>query len=724
MKLTRFLRRDEVVGALKSLGSLRPRVSHSSVMHFSVILIILSIAFIVRMLPLRWGPYLSEFDPYFHARLAQHMADEGPFAWLEWQDYGGWYPSGRNVARVALPGLAYSSNFFYLIARALGFPVALFDPSGESFSISVLFPAILGTLTCMAVYFLCRDIAGKEAAIFSALFLALNSSYIGRTSLGFCDDETVGIFSMILFFFFFLRSIDKGRLLKTSLVYALAAGLSLGYLCTSWGASRYPIAMMSLFVLILILLRRYSPRLLFSFSVTFGVAFFIPVNVPVLGFNFLTEPFNLSVLAVFLLLCLCELFRHVRTLKSKVVFTSVFFALAFVAVSALTVYGIISPLGSKFWRVLNPFSPFVSPLQQSVAEHRSAAWGSFYYENGIIALFIPVGIFFTVRNPTNRNIFLSIYALTSLYFASSMIRLTLILAPAICMISAVALARLLKPFVTVMKKVPAISARRRRFAAHVGKEFSAAVLILVFILMFHTFVWPTEGGTASRLIEHAYTPTTIAAGSTPIAATDWIDALTWMRHNLKDLDNNQRVVVASWWDYGYWITTLANKTSLADNGTINTTQIEQIAKMFMSNETEAIKILRKYDAEYVVVFTTFYPIQTEAGDVMLMDRGWGDEGKWRWMARIAGLNEDDFGKTENIYVPAWDSNQTYWHWNDENGTKSVIYKLMTYAREMRGFGGSSTVDLEKFELRYPLPPHYSDSYGGVYVLVAVYEVKY
>jgi len=722
MKPTRFPRRDKVISALRSLGSLRPRVSHSSVIHVSLILIILSIAFMVRMLPLRWGPYLSEFDPYFHARLAQHMVDEGPFAWLEWQDYEGWYPNGRDVPRNALPGMAYSSNFFYLIARALGFPVALFDPSGERFSISVLFPVMLGTFTVLAVYFLCRDIGGKEAAIFSSLFLALNSSHISRTSLGFSDDETVGIFSMILFFFFFLRSIDKGRPLKTSSVYALAAGLSLGFMCTSWGASRYPIAMTSLFVFILILLRRYTPRLFFSFSVTFGVAFFIPINVPVLGFKFLTETFNLSVLAVFVLLCFCELFRHIRTPKSKIIVTFVFFALAFAAVSALTAYGIISETGSKFWRVLNPFSPSISPLQESVAEHRSAAWGSFYYENGIVALFIPVGLFFTLRNPTNRNLFLSVYALTSLYFASSMIRLTLILAPALCMISAVAIVRLLKPFVTILREAPVISARKGRFAAHVGKEFSAVVLILIFILIFHTFVWPTEGQTASRLIEHAYTPTTIAAGSTGVAATDWIDALEWMRYNLKDVDNNQRVVVASWWDYGYWITCLANKTTLADNGTINSTQIQQIAKMFMSNETEAVNILTRYDAEYVVVFTTFIHVETAEGP-MLMDWTWGDEGKWRWMARIGEKDEDDYGTWESVYVEVFNGNRSYWRWNDENGTKSVIYKLMTYAREMRVYG-SSTVDLEKFELRYPLPPHYSAPYGGVLVLVAVYEVKY
>ena len=49
-------------------------------------------------------------------------------------------------------------------------------------------------------------------------------------------------------------------------------------------------------------------------------------------------------------------------------------------------------------------------------------------------------------------------------------------------------------------------------------------------------------------------------------------------------------VVASWWDYGYWITSLGNRTSLADNATINSTRIESIAKMFISPEQEGWKI--------------------------------------------------------------------------------------------------------------------------------------
>ena len=42
-------------------------------------------------------------------------------------------------------------------------------------------------------------------------------------------------------------------------------------------------------------------------------------------------------------------------------------------------------------------------------------------------------------------------------------------------------------------------------------------------------------------------------------------------------------VVASWWDYGYWISTMGERASLADNSTVHTYIIENIAKMLLSD---------------------------------------------------------------------------------------------------------------------------------------------
>lgn len=739
--------KDKVVNALMNIGALRFRISHSSLLHISLLGLILVIAALIRLLPLRWGFQLSEFDPHLHYRLTKHMVENGFFAWASWTDPMSWYPQGYNISASIFPGLAATTAFFYQIANALNLaPAAILSSevyhpltADPVFNFCVIFPVIMATATVLVIYFLGRDIGGKEVGLFSAFFLALSSAYISRTSLGFFDDETVGIFGILLFIFFFLRSIDSERPLKNSVAYSVAGGLSLGYLFSSWGAARYPLGITLIFVLVLLVLRRYSSRLLLSYGTTFGVALLIAVNVPKLGLNFLREPTVLAVAGMFLLLGIIEASRHTKTSRNKMFFVVGFLALVVVGFVALNQLGLIGSLQSKFVSVIFPSERIgestIQQLVQSVQEHKPATWGSFYYDLGIGILFVPIGLFFTLQNPTNRNIFLAIFGLTAIYFAGSMVRLTLLMAPALSLLWALALVQLVKPFVTILRdNNPKISRRKMRFRSRVGKEFSAAFIILMFLLLTVTFVLPSAGSDHPRAIARAYSPTTIAASSLPIRTnepiSDWLDTLNWMRVNLDESD-----VVAAWWDYGYWITAIGNKTTLADNGTINATQISQIGQMFMSNETGALEILGQFNERgehnvtHILVFVSF---ATDGSEIY--DAGYGDEGKWRWMARIGGLDDNKYGNYTSLGKDWVDTNDNGQEdegelIDNELGQNTVVYKLMRYASETLALG-SSDIQLEHFEPAYfsqnedtfQWHQRSSDEYFGW--AVCVYKINY
>ncbi len=669
----------KALDALKGVKGLRFQVSHASLVHATLLALILILAFSIRMLPLQWGFYLSEFDPYFHYRLAEYVDRHGFLSWLTWHDYKTWYPYGRDIAETSFPGLALTAAFLYRVLKFLGVPITLYQ-------LCVIFPPVMACLACVAIYLLGRDIGGRNAGLLSALFLAVNPPYISRTSLGFFDDETVGVLAMIITFYTFLRSIDPERPTKSRILYSIAAGLSLGYISASWGASRYPLGILWLFAFILLICGKYTPELLQSYAITLGLGLFIAVHVPKLGMEFLFEMSCIPAFGVLILLCIYEGVRHIKATWIKVTAVIATMLLLAGGYFLLSQYGLVKPIGRKFLAVLNPFARLKSPLVQSVAEHRPTAWSSLFYELGGGILFAIIGLYFTTQNPTTRNIFLTIYGLSTLYFTCSMVRLLLILAPPFCILWATALTRLARPFVEIIREADLLT-RGKRPRPHVGKEFSVLFLIVIFLLSFLS---------TGRAIHFANMPTTIASAGTPTRRfyPDWIDALAWMRCNLPD-----DAVVCSWWDYGYWITVLGNKTTLADNGTINSTQIKTIATMFMSNEEEAIKILKRYDVTHVVIFITF----NTRGQFI----GWGEESKWVWMARIAGLNESDYMNTRTGV------------WTDL-GTKTVIYKLMTYGMQTR-MGVKPMVTLEHFRLVYHStgPPA-----GGVYALVCVYEVLY
>ena len=237
---------------------------------------------------------------------------------------------------------------------------------------------------------------------------------------------------------------------------------------------------------------------------------------------------------------------------------------------------------------------------------------------------------------TNVDLFMTLYGITALYFASSMARLTLVLAPAICVLSSIGLVYLVRSFRQIARKgkLPA-----RKLLKRMPSELGWLGIVALFVLLLPT-LW--------RGILTAYTPATIICASVPVGRnyqgeyTDWLEAVAWIRENLpKD------AVVACWWDYGYWVSIPGNRTSLADNATINTTQIANIARMFLSEERVAVKILHRYDADYVLVFTTL-------GKNMM----YGDEAKWPWMAQISGMTgrnttvlvDPDLRK-QNLYLP-------------------------------------------------------------------------
>ena len=775
--------KTKVYNILKKAASIRPAFSYSSMLKFTILSLIFVIAFSVRILPIRWGYYLSEYDPYYQYRQTKYIVENGLAGWFSWHDYLSWYPWGNIIRFHAYPGLPLLAATIYRILNVLGLHFSIYptlnplqmDPV---YNFCVIFPVIMGSITCMVMYFLGKDLGGEAVGILSAFFLALDPSYIGRTSLGFFDDETVGIFSLLLFIFFFNRSISgessestnlKGTLFSAKTGWAVAAGLTLGYLCASWGASRYVVVMAALFAFILLVLRRTSQRLLVSYAVTFFIVISLASCVPRLGSRFpldyLDTRFNfeydtLFVYLVFFLL----LFNEIRRIKDRSKRAGCFLVVVTLLITALLFLwrsGKLAPIGAKFMAVIYPSIRFKNMILLSVAEHRASSWGTFYYNFGIHTFLLLLGLYFATLMATNLSIFTIIYSLTSAFSASSMIRLSILMSAPVSLLSALGIVRLLKPFILSLRETKTPTSRKYKVRRTFGKETSIMVISLIFILLLLTYVIGTDfmispnRGAGPRFCLQAYAPTTISSAGLSLRPSDttkdWLNALTWIRLNTppsptKPGDNG--TVIASWWDYGYWITAIANRTSLADNGTWNTTQIQQIGCIFMSNEEEAIKILKKYNVTHVLVFVAFQAVEASYGGFYPYLGGGGDESKWQWMARIAfGPNEDEpFGNLTLGFDYVDVNNNRMYDRNDrivtnEKGQNTTLFKLMHYAVGTVVNGepyayvvlpGGKVSTIGRIHLKYFEKAYFSQEYGSItpapgtrYVaLVCLYRVDY
>jgi len=252
-----------------------------------------------------------------------------------------------------------------------------------------------------------------------------------------------------------------------------------------------------------------------------------------------------------------------------------------------------------------------------------------------------------------------------------------------------------------------------------------------------------------RVYDSAFVPTSISSSSLPLGGAsltepvpEWTDMLTYTKNNLNSTD-----VVVAWWDYGYWLSILGNVTTLADNATVNSTQIENLGFAFMANENQSLTMLSNYDQErtrYILVFTVVWVTQpsttTGSSTYIAAPANLGAEGKWMWMARISGQAKDRL--TSSGYMDpahAWTDEYAFgnastsgqWIWN-EQGMNSTIYKLIstTVKQYCDNTGGLIQPYYEAVEPTYfktkfvaGLTQNYQQ-FGGVVPLVGLYEIDW
>lgn len=741
MTLPGSLSKEKVMNGLKNVGKLRVKTNHSSLMVFSALALIILVAFVIRILPIRWEIetgrlHLSEFDPYYQYSLTNYMVNNGllaPYYPTQWVDHQRWYPDGINMGS-SLSSLPMTTAIVYDIISALGINIDLM-------SFCSLMPVFYGVLSVLVMYFLGKEIGGKAIGLLAALFLALNPAVIQRNSLGFFDTEVVGVFSLLLFSLLFLKATEEDRALGSSLKYSLGAAAALAYFIMGWGGAYYLLDLTVLFVFVLVLLKRYTRRLFLTYSLTFGLAILVSILNPYISTEYVISYAVLPVAGVFVILCLSEVVRNLTSARAKVLFAIGVLTALVGSFFGLWITGHIGSIAGKFQTVLDPFIRAGNPLVESVAEHKISAWGSVYFDLGIAILFSIVGLFFVARNLTTKNLYLLVFGITSLYFAGSMVRLLVIFGLAFSLLAAVGVIGLLKPFMTLLREPPKIMTKKKFGLERVGKEFSGTAVFLIFLILMTNLAFSPQSNGVPNVYRQTYSPVTISAGSLPIVpnqqVSEWLDMLKYL-----DDFQDSTIVVASWWDYGYWLSLMGNVTSLCDNATINQTSIENVGYVFMTNETQAVKMLKLYNAKYILVFTVVALSQDTLGNTQGVPAGYGDEGKWTWMARISGSASQD----QKVQWPDWDwtnesafgqvSNTTnQWEWS-LRGLNSTIYKLMSWGR-YQWCTTYGITDPEADNVTQPVlfkkeyfaglnltPQQASQRYGGLIPLVLLYKIDY
>ncbi|KAM4106412.1 hypothetical protein ACJW30_04G061200 [Castanea mollissima] len=415
---------------------------------------------------------------------------------------------------------------------------------------------------------------------------------------------------------------------------------------SAWGGYVFIINLIPLYVLVLLVTGRYSMRLYVAYNSMYVVGMLLAMQIRFVGFQHVQSGEHMAAMGVFFLMQVFYMLDWVKYLLSDTKLFQAFLritvttalAVGAIALGLGTASGYISPWTGRFYSLLDPtYAKDHIPIIASVSEHQPTAWSSFMFDFHILLFLFPAGLYFCFKRLSDATIFIVMYGLTSMYFAGVMVRLILVATPAVCLISAIAVSATIKNLTLVAR------ARNNNKVTHSGslkgstsssKASSKASLDqsqpiqrngAIALLLGAFYLLSKYATHCTWVTSEAYSSPSIVlaargAHGNRVIFDDYREAYFWLRQNTP-----QDAKVMSWWDYGYQITAMGNRTVIVDNNTWNNTHIATVGRAMSSYEDEAYEIMRSLDVDYVLV--VFGGVTGYSSD---------DINKFLWMVRIGG----------------------------------------------------------------------------------------
>ncbi|CAI7854277.1 unnamed protein product [Closterium sp. NIES-53] len=636
----------------------------------ATLLLIYILAFATRLFSvLRYESVIHEFDPYFNYRTTLYLTRKGFYEFWNWFDHETWYPLGRIIGFTLYPGLMVTSAVIYWALHALSLVVHIRD-------VCVMTAPFFASNTAMVAYFFGKEIRDSGTGLIAAIFLAICPGYISRSVAGSYDYECIAIFAMILTFFLFVKAVNTG-----SLAWAAGAALTYFYMAASWGGYIFIINLIPIYVVVLLITGRYTPRLYIAYNAFYIIGMLLAMQIRFIGFQHVQSSEHMAALGTF---CLIQVFYFVdwvkhqladpklfRTFLRVVVFS--FGGVGSLAFAVGMATGYISPWTGRFYSLLDPtYAKDNIPIIASVSEHQPTAWSSFFFDFHILLILFPAGLYFCFKRLNDASMFVIIYGLTAMYFAGVMVRLILVATPALCLLGAVAVSASLSRLSAIAREKTPEPAASAAAAPSSGKlsgkardklkgaqdsslpyqKEGAVVLIAGIFFCLINFARHCTWVTSEAYSSPSIVLMARQHNGDRVIFDDFREAYFWLKHNTKP-----DAKVMSWWDYGYQITAMANRTVIVDNNTWNNTHIATVGRAMASYEEQAYGIMQQLDVDYVLV--VFGGVTGYSSD---------DINKFLWMVRIGG------GVFPDIKEPDYLNNGDYR--TDANGSPKMLNCLM------------------------------------------------
>ena len=631
----------------------------------------------LRSQPAEYGFQLHEFDPFFNYRATQFLLDNGLNSYFEWHDYKSWYPEGRNVSDTSQVMLHITTATLYTI----------FNGGSNLYDFTILFPVIIGSLTVVILFAFVRVIGGTSAGLFSALLFSISLPVIVRGQIGWFKSEPLGLFYGLLGVYLFLSGI-KSENRKIAFAKLMGGGIFLGLGLSAWGGIQFLLLPLAIFFLALPFFRKDFTFIIIAIPVFAISLIFTAASFERPGLDFVTGYGGFLILGPTVFLVICSIIRKLS--KKHGIRNGLIYLGATVTAGVTILFVDVLHLPSfRYLNAVNPFLTTTDPLVDSVAEHAITTTAQSFFFLSILMVFAGIGVWLLLRNKkdlqdkskisdfvdpqkdpqhyldryrietkykdwfdkkypnltieeavglhnriTNDMIaFALIIGMLGVYISSAFVRLEIFASLSVIILASLGLS------IISSNIFMSSTSTKKKIQNQKGVILKTSYVAVIVFLLIMPMIFPAN----INWVNGSKGPPTILNGGTSfnIATNDWLDSLEWIKNNTPP-----DAVIASWWDYGYWITTMGERTSLADNATLSTDRIKRLAQMLISPPDESWKILNEVEADYVLVFIASQRI--DDNQELYVIAGGADESKKQWFMRIAGEPTEKYVQSDGI----------------------------------------------------------------------------
>jgi len=537
--------------------------------------LIITGAIILRVIP-QWNNVFVDgqvwfrgVDAWWHMRLADNMAYNFPYP--QYWDWYALYPTGVKVGFNPLMSWIISSvgvaGFNYEVFGALLSPIA-------------------GGLTLIPVFLIGKELFSKRVGFLACILVAvLPTEFLHRSLLGFADHHALETLLMTTTILFLILMVKRHRM-----VYAILSGVTLGLYLLNWAGGHFLIAIVLVWFIVQILYFRLKDLPENNFCRDMLIVFLISFFVYLPYMRFINAP--LAHYATFFMAIIMPIWMWNRGNKQATLMS------LFVP---MTIAFIVLYLTDYHRMIIHQLRAVFHGGATTIAEASPSDMATMLNTSGITFFLFVSGIICYFREKNKSWLFI-LWAIILM----------------------------------------AATFGQRRW----GYYFVVPMSLLASYFTFHivNLKWiKVSNRTFATIIIVAFTLMSSIRGTMIVSnlpnnlTSDWYNTLTWVRENTPEphweyqgdyyslkIYDRPHYGILSWWDYGHWITRIAQRPPLSSPAFQD--QVEGPRFFCSKTEEEAMQEIRSvHDVRYIIMSADmvggkYYALQDKAGkDTDLLD---------------------------------------------------------------------------------------------------------